>query len=41
MVAETNVREEYGIQEDDYGCTVTVQSFAAAWNMVRTELIKW
>ena len=38
MVAESNVREEYILQEDEDGCTaVAVQSFAAAWNMVETK----
>ena len=39
MVAEINVREEYVLQEDEDGCTVAVQSFAAAWNMVETKLM--
>ena len=38
MLAESNVREEYVLQEDEDGCTVAVQSFAAAWNMVETKL---
>ena len=38
MLAESNVRaEEYVLQEDKDGCTVAVQSFAAAWNMVETK----
>ena len=32
MLAESNIREEYVLQEDEDGCTVAVQSFAAAWN---------
>ena len=39
MAAEINVREEYVLQEDEDGCTVAVQSFAAAWNMVETKLM--
>ena len=39
MLAESNVREEYVLQEDEDGCTVAVQSFAAAWNMVETKLM--
>ena len=39
MLAESNIREEYVLQEDEDGCTVAVQSFAAAWNMVETKLM--
>ena len=39
ILAESNVREEYVLQEDEDGCTVVVQSFAAAWNMVETKLM--
>ena len=39
MPAESNVREEHVLQEDEDGCTVAVQSFAAAWNMVETKLM--
>ena len=41
MLVESNVyvREENALQEDEDGCTVAVQSFAAAWNMVETKLI--
>ena len=39
MLAESNVREEYVLQEDKDGCTLAVQSFAAAWNMAETKLL--
>ena len=29
----------YILQEDEDGCTVAVQSFAAVWNIVETELV--
>ena len=42
MLAESNIREEYVLQEDEDGCTVAVQYFTAAWNIivVETKLIK-
>ena len=39
MLADSNVREEYVLQEDEDGCTVAVQYFAGAWNMVETKLM--
>ena len=39
MLAESNVREEYVLQEDEDGYTVAVQFFAAAWSMVETKLM--
>ena len=38
MLAVSNVREEYVLQEDEDGCTVAIQSFAGAWNMVEKKL---
>ena len=39
VVAKTNVREEYVLQKDVDGCTVTVLSFATVWNMIKTKLM--
>ena len=29
----------YVLQKDEDGCTVTVQSFATVWNMIKTKLM--